>query len=55
MPFRPFTPTLSLPPRAAQALAPRARGRVFLVFPYVPDRFFIKLLTILEEGRGGDT
>jgi len=37
MPPQSFTPTLFPPP---------SRGRVSLVFPYVPDRFFIELLTI---------
>jgi len=32
-----LTPTLFPPP---------SRGRVFLVFPYIPERFFIELLTI---------
>ena len=41
---RAFTPTLFPPP---------SRGRVFLVFPYVPERFFIELLTISLFSKGG--
>jgi hypothetical protein len=43
---RPFTPTLFPPP---------LRGRVSLVFPYIPERFFIKLLTISKSYPGEKT
>ena len=40
MPVKSFTPTLFPPP---------SRGRVFIVFRHVTERFFIELLTISEE------
>ena len=47
-PLRPFTPTLALPPPRHNSAGSSTRGRVFLVFPYIPERFFIKPLTISE-------
>jgi hypothetical protein len=40
----PFTPTLFPPP---------SRGRVSLVFPHIPKRFFMKLLTIPQISVNG--
>jgi hypothetical protein len=48
MPVKSFTPTLFPPPSRppAQKSLWLGEGRVFIVFRYVTERFFIELLTI---------